>query len=173
MLDHTGHGDGWDGCVVGDDDNYWGPTLDDPNGDDSVAPSERGVQAAEGRQASDQRRAFATMMARSKENVSEILKTVPFAKALEIQEELDDLVRFKLHEPSSSSKTRNPAPAVGKRRPKKKKGPAPVPGAAGNPEGRQDKSRGSKRMRDAFGAGSGQKQKKGKKGDAANGEGEG
>ncbi|CAM9654824.1 unnamed protein product [Ectocarpus fasciculatus] len=71
-----------------------------------VHPSGCAAHATEERQAPDRRRAFATMMTRSKDNVGESLRTVPFAKALEIQAEVDKLVKFHLDDPSGDSKSR-------------------------------------------------------------------
>lgn len=167
------HGDGWDGCVVGDNDNYWSPTFDDEDGENGVHPSERAVHAAQDRKASDQHRVFATMMARSKENVAELLRTVPFAKALDIQAEVDKLFKFHLHDATVGSKPQNPSQAPKKGAPKnpdprtkagqaKKRHAAvvPPPPLAGNPEGRQDRSRRTRRMHDSSGPGSGKSEKR-------------
>jgi len=172
VLKETGHGDGWDGCDQGQDDNFWGPTFDDGGGD-GVHPAERAVKAAE-RSACDQRRIFATMMAKNKENVSEILRTVSHAKALEIQSELDKWVRFQISEATGDNRAKNPAQVKQKGRPKKSAsgaqqregGDTGSSGAPtqnehaqpiGNPQGRKDKSRRGTRMKDTAGAGSGAK----------------
>ena len=132
------------------------------------------MKAAE-RSACDQRRIFAAMMAKNKESVSEILRTVLHAKALEIQSELDKWVRFQIMEATADNKAKNPAQVKPKGRPKKS-----TPGAqqreggttaavvrrhrtsllnpsATRKEGRKDKSRRERRMRDTTGAGSGAK----------------
>ena len=61
------------------------------------------------RKTCDQRRVFTTVMAENKKNVGEILKAVPFDKALEIQTEVDKYVRFLLANPDGDAKARNPA----------------------------------------------------------------
>ena len=58
------------------------------------------------------------MMAKSKENAGEILKTVPFDKALEIQTEVDKYVRFLLANPDGDAKAKNPAEVKKPGRPK-------------------------------------------------------
>ncbi|CAB1118493.1 unnamed protein product [Ectocarpus sp. CCAP 1310/34] len=63
VLKETGHGDGWDGCEEGADDNFWGPTFDDDDAGDGVHPSERAAKAAAAQSATDERRVFASMMA--------------------------------------------------------------------------------------------------------------
>lgn len=80
---------------------------------------ERAVQAAQQRKESDQRQVYATMMARSRENVGETLRAVPSAKALEIQAEVDKLVEFHLHDATKGSKAGNPNQAPKKGTPKK------------------------------------------------------
>lgn len=180
VLTETGHGDGWDGCVQGQDDNFWGPTLENDDGEDGVHPVERAVKAATDRSACDQRRIFATMMAKNKENVSEILRTVPHAKALEIQADLDKWVRFQIMEATGANKAKNPAQVKPKGRPKKSTpaaqqreggddsggSGAPTQNESaqpiGNPQGRNDSSRRVKRMRDTTGAGSGAKKRRNK-----------
>lgn len=158
VLQQAGHGDGWDGVV---DEGYdLGPTFDDDNGGDGVHPSERASQAASERRASDQRRVYASLMAQSKENVGEILRTVPLEKAREIQAEIDKHVKYLLH--SANSKTMNPSQAPKKGRPRKpreSKGSALT--QALNPEGRQDNSRRRTRFKDSQGAGSGAKRLRG------------
>ena len=116
VLAQAGHGDGWDGRTDSPDENYWGPTYDEDGGGEGVHPAERGGRAGE-RRACDERRAFATMMAKSKENVSEILKAVPFDKALMIQNELDKYVRFLFANPDAD-KLKNPAQVPKQGRPK-------------------------------------------------------
>ncbi|CAB1106078.1 unnamed protein product [Ectocarpus sp. CCAP 1310/34] len=118
VLEGAGQGDGWDGCDHGQDDNFWGPTYDDDGGEGGVHPAERAAKAAADRSASDHRRVFATLMARNKENVTEIMKTVPHAKASEIQAELDKWVRFQLAEATGEKKSGNPAQVKAKGRPK-------------------------------------------------------
>ena len=171
VLTEAGHGDGWDGCDQGADENFWGPTFDDDDGEDGVHPPERAGKAAAARSASDQRRVFANMMANNKENVSEILRTVSSAKAMEIQAELDKWVRFQLLEATGQNNAKNPAQVKKPGRPKKSKkegtqkergdgngAPSTQTGSAkpvGNPQGRNDKSRRGKRIRDSVGPGSG------------------
>ena len=70
-------------------------------------PAERAAKAAAARSASDERRVFASMMAKAKENVSEILRTVPQAKAMEIQADLDKWVRFQLQEATRGNDAKN------------------------------------------------------------------
>ena len=180
MLKEAGHGDGWDGCDQGADDNFWGPTFDDGDGEDGVHPAERAAKAAAARSASDERRVFASMMAKAKENVSEILRTVPQAKAMEIQADLDKWVRFQLQEATGgndakNSKNANNAinPAQVKKAGRLKKSQsernqevfghgngAPITETgsakpAGNPQARMDRNRRNTRMRDSGGPGSG------------------
>eukprot|EP00903_Cladosiphon_okamuranus_P017077 g15736.t1 len=170
VLKETGHGDGWDGCDKGADDNFRGPTFDNDDGEDGVHPSERAAKAA-ARSASDERRVFASMMTKCKENVSEILRTVPHTKAMEIQADLDRWVRFQLLEATGQTSAKNPAQVKKAGRPKKSKsgeqqekrgdGNGAPPGQTGsarpvgNPQGRLDRSRRAKRMRDSTGPGSG------------------
>ncbi|CAB1119118.1 unnamed protein product [Ectocarpus sp. CCAP 1310/34] len=172
VLEGAGHGDGWDGCDHGQDDNFWGPTYDDDGGEGGVHPAERAAKAVADRSGSDHRRVFATLMAKNKENVTEIMRTVPHAKALEIQAELDKWVRFELAEATGENKSGNPAQVKAKGRPKKSKSEgskqdrhddngAPADSGSvqpvGNPEGRRDKSRREKMIKDVSGAGSGAK----------------
>lgn len=119
VLNEAGHGDGWDGCDEGQEDNFWGPTFDEHDGEDGVHPAKRAAKAVADRSASDQRRVYASMMAKNKENVSEILRTVSHAKAMEIQSELDTWVRFQLEEATGDNKTKNPAQVQKPGRPKK------------------------------------------------------
>eukprot|EP00903_Cladosiphon_okamuranus_P016945 g15620.t1 len=102
VLNEAGHGDGWNGCDYVGDENFWGPTFDDDDGEDGMHPSKHAAKAATARSATGERRVFAGMMAKNKQNVSEILRTVPHAKAMEIQ--ADD--RIGKRRPSTSlSKT--------------------------------------------------------------------
>lgn len=117
VLQQAGLGKDWDGRDEGLDDNYEGPTFDDDYGGEGVHPAEREGRVTE-RKACDQRRVFATMMAKSKENVGEILKAVPFDKALDIQAEVDKYVRYLLANPDGDSKTKNPAQVKPPGRPK-------------------------------------------------------
>eukprot|EP00903_Cladosiphon_okamuranus_P021507 g19772.t1 len=121
VLQEAGHGEGWDGCDQGADDNFWGPTFDDDGGGDGVHPSERAIKAAAARSATDERRVFASMMAKNKENVSEILRTVSHVKAMEIQAALDKWVRFQLLEATGQNNAKNPAQVKKAERPKKSK----------------------------------------------------
>eukprot|EP00903_Cladosiphon_okamuranus_P015576 g14381.t1 len=109
VLQEAGLGKDWDGRDEGLDDNYEGPTFDDDCGGEGVHPAEREGRATQ-RKACDQRRVFATMMAKSKENVGEILKAVPFDQALHIQAEVDKYVRYLLADADGDTKTKNPAP---------------------------------------------------------------
>ncbi|CAB1105077.1 unnamed protein product [Ectocarpus sp. CCAP 1310/34] len=156
VLEGAGHGDGWDGCDHGQDDNFWGPTDDDDGGEGGVHPAESAAKAAAERSASDHRHVFATLMAKNKENVTETRRTAPHAKALEIQAELDKWVRFQLADATGENKSGNPAQVKAKGRPNKSKSEgskqdrhddngAPADSGSvqpvGNPEGRTDKSR--------------------------------
>ena len=78
----------WDGHRSGDDDNYWGATLDD-NSDD-VHPAEPATRKGQDRKGCDQRRVFANMMAKSNKDdvVSDILKSVSLDEALEAQQKI-------------------------------------------------------------------------------------
>eukprot|EP00903_Cladosiphon_okamuranus_P014063 g13071.t1 len=119
VLQEAGLGKDWDGGDEGLDDNYEGPTFDDDCGGEGVHPAEREGRATQ-RKACDQRRVFATMMAKSKENVGEILKAVPFDQALHIQAEVDKYVRYLLADADADgdTKTKNPAPVKPPGRPK-------------------------------------------------------
>ena len=64
---------------------------------------------------------FASMMAKNKENVSEILRTVSHVKAMEIQAGLDEWVRFQLLEATGQNIAKNPAQVKKAGRPKKSK----------------------------------------------------
>eukprot|EP00903_Cladosiphon_okamuranus_P021090 g19373.t1 len=110
VLQEAGHGEGWDGCDQGADDNFWGPTFDDGGGGDGVHPSERAIKAAAARSATDERRVFASMIAKNKENVSEILRTVSHVKAMEIQAALDKWVRFQLLEARGQKQRQESSP---------------------------------------------------------------
>ncbi|CAB1120284.1 unnamed protein product [Ectocarpus sp. CCAP 1310/34] len=104
-------------------------------------------------------------MAKNKESVTEIMRTVPHAKALEIQAELDKWVRFQLAEATGENKSGNSAQVKAKGRPKKSKSEgskqdrhddngAPADSGSvqpvGNPEGRRDKSRREKRIKEVW-----------------------
>ena len=171
VLQEAGHGEPWDGCDQGADDNLWGPTFDDDGGGDGVHPSERAIKAAAARSATDERRVFASMMAKNKENVSEILRTVSHVKAMEIQAGLDKWVRFQLLEATGQNNAKNPAQVKKAGRPKESKSggeqqeggdgngaPPTQTGSVkpvGNPQGRMDKSRRAERIRDSAGPGAG------------------
>lgn len=152
-LKRAGHGDDWDGRDGGPDDNRGGPTFDDDHHGEGVHPAEREGRAGE-RQACDERRAFATMMAKSKANVSEILKAVPSDKALGIQAAVDKYVKFLLDNPDGDTKTKNPAQVPQKGR---RKGQTASKPPVGNPQARKDKSRRKRRMKDCTEGGSGSK----------------
>ncbi len=79
VLGSTGHGGGWDGHHDNDDDVT--PTYDM----DVVHPQDA-------RKAADQRRVFATMMAKECGNVGEVLRSVDAAQALEIKRAIDECV---------------------------------------------------------------------------------
>lgn len=162
VLRQAGHGDDWDGNDDGPEDNYGGPTFDDDDGGEGVHPAEREGRAGD-RQAHDQRKAFATMMARSKANVSEILKAVSYPRALGIQADVDKYVKFLLENPDGDSKTKNPAQVPQKGR--KKGQTASKPSAPSNPEPRKDNTRRKRRMKDGTDTGkaSGRKKTKIKK----------
>ena len=67
VLKEAGHGNSWDGCDQGAEENFWGPTFDDDDGEDGVHPAERAAKAAAARSASDERLLFASIMAKAKE----------------------------------------------------------------------------------------------------------
>ncbi|CAN0443529.1 unnamed protein product [Pylaiella littoralis] len=94
------------------------------------------------------------------EKVSEILRTVMVDKALELQAEIDQLVKFELHDPSGGPKTNSPAQAPKKGRHTNKRGggaTGSAPPTTGNPEGRLENSRRNTRMRYSWGPGSGKR----------------
>ena len=91
------------------------------------------------------------MMAKSKENVSEILKAVPFDKALMIQNELDKYVRFLFANPDAD-KLKNPAQVPKQGRPKGQASSQKKTGSesgVSNPRARQDNTRKGRRMKDS------------------------
>ena len=170
VLRSSGHGEGWDGHDEGNDDNYWGPTLDENS--DGVHPAEPAVRARKSRNESDQRRVFANMMAKSKENVTDIMRSVSLDQAEAIQKQLGAYVHIILKSSlGGDSEPRNPAPPPQKGRPRKNdsrgkplqtEGGGKIKDAnlqAGNPQGRPDRTRRNKRMRDSTGLGSGRKNK--------------
>ena len=109
VLRSSGHGEGWDGHDEGNDDNYWGPTLDENS--DGVHPAEPAVRARKSRNESDQRRVFANMMAKSKENVTDIMRSVSLDQAEAIQKQLGAYVHIILKSSlGGDSEPRNPAP---------------------------------------------------------------
>ena len=144
VLQQAGLGDDWDGRDEGLDDNYGGPTFDDDYGGEGVHPAEREGRPTE-RKACDQRRVFATMMAKSKENVGEILKAVPFDKALEIQTEVDKYVRLLLANPDGDAKARNPAQVKKPGRPKGQAAGSQT--TVSKPLARKDNTKKTKRMK--------------------------
>ena len=102
------HGEGWDGHHDGNDANYWGPSLDHSDG---VHPAEPDVRAGQDRKVSDQRRAFANMMSKSKENVGTILRSVSLDEARVMREKIDEYVSFLLKKPDGGDAVgpKNPA----------------------------------------------------------------
>lgn len=156
LLGSAGHGGGWDGLHDNDDDVA--PTYDN-NGDmDGALPQDA-------RKVADQRRAFATMMAKSKENVSEILRSVNTAEALEIQRAVDECVKFQLTKrlgmlDGTAIGPGNPEMAPKKGRPKgstkQATGTIGQSKARGrNPEGQMGTTLKKTRFRDSYGPGSG------------------
>lgn len=153
VLTSSGHGEGWDGHVdTAGDDNYWGPTCEDLDG---VHPAEPAVRAAS-RTASDQRRVFANMMAKSKDFVGDIMRSVPLNEALTIQDKVGEYVQFLLDSRGDSG-VKNPANAPKKGRPKKaagtnvndeRAGGPKIKEEAKNPQGQKGTSRRQKRHRD-------------------------
>eukprot|EP00903_Cladosiphon_okamuranus_P020047 g18414.t1 len=117
VLQEAGLGKDWDGRDEGLDDNYEGPTFDDDCGGEGVHPAEREGRATD-RKACDRRRVFATMMAKSKENVGEIMKAVSSDQALHIQAQVDNYVRYLLADADGDTKAKNPAPVKPPGRPK-------------------------------------------------------
>lgn len=91
------------------------------------------------------------MMARSKANVSEILKAVPHARALGVQAAVDKYVKFLLANPDGDINAKNPAQVPQKGR---KKGQAASKPPAANPEARKDNTRRGKRIKDSTDTGS-------------------
>lgn len=142
VLSSSGHGEGWDGHHQGSDDHCWGPTCDESF--DGAHPAERAVRAAQDRSAADKRRVYAHLMAKSKENVGDIMRSVPLHQALSVQVKIDDFLGYLLKETAGGTGgPKNPGQAPKKGRPKKdgKEG-------AGNPAGQKGKSRQTRRMRD-------------------------
>jgi len=151
VLGSTGHGRDWDKHHVDDDDVA--PTFDNTDDMDVIHP-----QTA--RQEAGLRRAHASMMAKSKDNVTDILRSVSPAQALEIQGDIDEYVRFRLgRELGETGGYGNPTNVPKKGRPKKPRQKKRTDEGTGNPEGQKGKSLKKGRYKDTFGAGSG----KGKK----------
>ena len=151
-LTSSGHGVGWDGQHEGDDKNYWGPTCD--GNSDGVHPSEPAARAAQDRDASDKRRVYACMMAKGKDLVEEIMRSVPLSQALSVQEKVEEYARFLLAEFGGSTCVKNPAKPPKKGRSKKDDRSQPPQHRTGveeeprNPKGQQGSSRQTRRMRD-------------------------
>ncbi|CAN0333354.1 unnamed protein product, partial [Ectocarpus sp. 4 AP-2014] len=103
-----------------------------------VHPSERSQQAASQRQDWDKRRLFASLSAKSKASVSEIVQTVPHDTALEMGESLAKHAKLLLHEYTSQPKAKNPAQVTGKGRPKGSKKVASARGNGGGGKGVSD-----------------------------------
>lgn len=146
VLKSTGHGEGWDSRDECDDDVA--PTFD--NSDDVHV-----VDPGKLRQDSDQRRAFAIMMAKSKDNVGDMLRSVGVDKALEWQGKADEFAKFLVQ--GEGAGTMNPKQAPKRGRPKAPRVQTNLGGVGdvGNPEGRLGKERRNKRIKDGFGPGSG------------------
>eukprot|EP00903_Cladosiphon_okamuranus_P017862 g16438.t1 len=143
VLQQTGLGKDRDGRDEGLDDNYEGPTFDDYGGE-GLHPAERERRATE-RKACDQRRVFATRMAKSKEYVGEILKAVPFAKALDIQAQVDKYVRYLLVDSDGDTKTKSPAQVKPPGRPKGQAARSQT--TVSNPRARKDNTKSKTRMK--------------------------
>lgn len=150
VLSSSGHGVGWDGHDEGSDDNYWGPTRDEAL--DGIHPAEPG-RAAQERSASDKRRVYGHLMAKSKELVGDIMRSVPLHQALSVQDKVGDFLRYLLTSAGGTG-VQNPGEAPKKGRPKKDDRRQPLQHRSGakeepgNPEGQQGTSRQTKRIRD-------------------------
>ena len=109
----------WDGHRSGDDDNCWGPTLDDNSNDVHLA--EPATRKGQDRKGCDQRRVLANMM-KSKDNISDILKSVSLDEALEVQRKIDLYARLLLgsYSKEGESGAKNPAHPPQKGRPRTK-----------------------------------------------------
>ncbi|CAB1096799.1 unnamed protein product [Ectocarpus sp. CCAP 1310/34] len=143
VLSSSGHGEGWDGHRQGCDAHCWGPTCDESF--DGAHPAERAVRAAQDRSAGDKRRVYAHLMAKGKENVGDIIRSVPLHQALSVQVKVDNFLGYLLKETAGDTGgPKNPGQAPTKGRPEKDG----KEGAAGNPAGQQGKSRQTRRMRD-------------------------
>ena len=148
------------------------------------------MRKGQNRKGCDKRRVLANMMAKSKDDVSDILKSVSLDEALEVQRKMDLHARFLLgsYSKEGGGGAKNPARPTQKRRPRTKDsrgrllGENDVRGKAGNPQGQDVKpsglpgkpgaqvgnpegcvvssSRRGKRHRDSVGLGSGKKGKK-------------
>ena len=84
----------WDRHCSDDDGKYGWPTLDD-NSDD-VHPTKPAIRKGQDMKGCDQRRAFANVMGKIKDTVSDILKSVSLDEALEVQQNIDLYARFLL-----------------------------------------------------------------------------
>ena len=175
-----------DGHCSGDDDNYWGPALDESS---DVHPAEPAIRKGQDRKGCDQRRVFTNMMTKSKDDVSGILKSMSLDEALEVQRKIGLYAPFLLgsYSKEGGGGAENPTYPPQKGRPRTKDsrgrllggndvrgkagnpqgqdikhdGLPGKPGAQiGNPEGRVGTCRRGKRHRDSVGLGS---EKKGKK----------
>ena len=135
----------WDGHRSGDDDNCWGPTLDDNSNDVHLA--EPATRKGQDRKGCDQRRVLANMMTKSKDNISDILKSVSLDEALEVQRKIGLYAPFLLgsYSKEGGGGAENPTYPPQKGRPRTKDsrgrllGGNDVRGKAGNPQGQDIK----------------------------------
>lgn len=177
----SGSGEGWNGHHHEvDDENYGGPTVDNHSDDGEHAVEDSAVPGGQGHseEGSDEtRRIFDLMMANSEETVWAILRSVPLDQALEVQDKVENYLKFLLSPHGGyggGGGLKHPERPPQKRRPKtkdpggkrvrsQKHGNKKVTDAsrrAGNPEGRASSSRPAKRFKDSTGLGSGKKKSK-------------
>ena len=137
--------------------------------------AEPAVRPGQGRKVSDQRRAYANMMSKSKENVGIILRSVSLYEARTVQEKTDEYASFLLKKTDGGDGQKNPArpsaKGVGRRKRTREENLLPTGGTsgrkkndssvkAGNPEGRDESTRREKRFKDCIGAESRKRRKR-------------
>ena len=163
---------------MGHHENYWGPTLDDNS--DGVHPAEPAVRTGKEREESDQRRVIASMVAKSKKSVNDIIRSVKsvdraMARQDQVQAYVTTLLLLEKDKPGPGNPARPPQKGRPKANGSRTKPLGPLQGKkrgdnnmeagnrkAGNPPGVVGSSRRAKRMRDSHGAGSGRKPKSSK-----------
>ncbi|CAM9812010.1 unnamed protein product, partial [Sphacelaria rigidula] len=117
VLRLSGHGEGWDGVRDGGSGGGWGPTLHDSA--DGVHPPEPAESKRNARVEADQRRIFATLMARFMQEANTTISSVsPPGGALSIQTQMAAYRSTLIHMAKGAPGPGNPAKPPKKGRPK-------------------------------------------------------